>query len=300
MTQPISAIDANEVFFGVEIETYCPNRTPIIVGGYHRPVQVPFLPEGWKCSSDCSIHAPRGYKGAEIVSPKLKGADGLRQIQTVCEILKARGFHVNQSTGVHVSVDWGIQDKKTTDRLIAAVSFAERGIYATTGTHGRERGGWCRSVHQYGNVNAANVRINRPEHEYRYHILNLTNLYNGQGRVEFRAFTGSLNALKICAWVQLCIGIVQKAKSGDRIAKWTGSVDANHVQKRFGAGNLGQREYIRVQQFLRWQPALDAKKGAYGKIDGSPYSFAACQNELKRLAKKYDAETHVADGMLIG
>lgn len=289
---------AESIRYGIEIETTVPLRVleqeGMRIGAYHAPVQVPFLPYGWKASRDGSIHYSNGSTGCEIVSPILMGADGLFQIQTVCRILKEKGFSVNASTGVHVSVDWGITDQKTIDRLISAVSFVEKGIYATTGTHGRESGLWCHSVHQFGDVRHANAQINNSCHGSRYHILNLTNLYNNQKRVEFRAFSGSLNPLKITGWVQLCIGIVQKAKSTDRIAKWTGSIDESHIAKRCGAGNYGAREFIRIQQFLRWQPALEAKKGAYGKIENAPYSFEAVQNELKKMVKKYDAETHTS------
>lgn len=292
MTTTTTALNANEIFFGVEIETIAPtalSRQGLYVGGYHRPVQVPFLPEGWKASSDISIQATRGYMGCEIVSPKLRGADGLRQIATVCQILNEKGFKVNASTGVHVSVDFSNASEDEKQRLIQTVAFAEKGIYATTGTHNRERGHYCQSVHNFGDRQHAAARIDNGNHFNRYHILNLTNLYHGQNRVEFRAFSGSLNAKKISGWVMLCVGLVQRARAMKRMPKWTGSVDPAHLAKRFGAGAFGQREFIRIQQFLNWQPALRAKKTAWGMMDAA-FDFDDIQKELKRLAKKYDNE----------
>ena len=289
MTTTTTNLNANEIFFGVEIETIAPTaltRQGLIVGGYHRPVQVPFLPEGWKASYDCSIHTTRGYMACEIVSPKLRGANGLKQIADVCEILTAKGFKVNSSTGVHVSVDFTGASNDEKQRLIQTVAFCEKGIYATTGTHRRERGIYCQSVHNYGTRQDAAARIDSSYHGDRYHILNLTNLYNGQNRVEFRAFSGSLNAKKISGWVMMCVGLVQRARGNKRMPKWTGSSDPAWVAKRLGTNGNGQREFIRIQQFLNWQPALRAKKTAYGMMD-SEFGFDAIQAELKRLAKKY-------------
>ena len=292
MTTTTTNLNANEICFGVEIETIAPRslaRQGLYVGGYHRPVQVPFLPEGYKASADCSIEAPAGYMGCEIVSPILVGPEGLKQLAEVCAILVAKGFKVNASTGVHVSVDFTGASEDEKQRLIQTVAFAEKGIYATTGTHRRENGIYCQSVHNFGDRQHAAARIDNGYHGNRYHILNLTNLYNGQNRVEFRAFSGSLNAKKISGWVMMCVGLVQRARSMKRMPKWTGSVDPAHVAKRFGEGNNGQREFIRIQQFLNWQPALRAKKTAWGMMDAA-FDFDDIQKELKRLAKKYDNE----------
>lgn len=58
--------------------------------------------EHWKIVSDASI---RGAHPFELVSPPLKGEAGLREIQTVCGVLKQMGVQVNRSTGLHVHHD---------------------------------------------------------------------------------------------------------------------------------------------------------------------------------------------------
>ncbi|MBQ3349219.1 MAG: amidoligase family protein [Thermoguttaceae bacterium] len=287
-------ITANEIKFGVEIETIAPitleETDGLNIGGYHSPKQVPFLPTGWKASRDGSIHTISGYAACEIVSPILCGADGLCQIEAVCEILTAKGFKVNRSTGVHVSVDWGREtDSETLSRLITMVSYCERSIYAITGTHAREQGCWCKSVHKYGNVKEAKKEMDTWIHEARYHLLNLTNLHNGQDRVEFRAFSGSLNATKICGWVQVCVGIVQKAKNAKKNSSWTMPKNADAIRKYHGGSESGHDLY-RLRHFLGWFPYNEKNGTCCGLIEGCPITREAIVKEFERLVQKYESE----------
>ena len=52
-------ITADQLTFGIEIEGILPTdvimREDIRIGGYHRGIQVPGLPEGWKAERDESI-----------------------------------------------------------------------------------------------------------------------------------------------------------------------------------------------------------------------------------------------------
>src|SRR5947209_4111933 len=86
--EPTMSINVNDLTFGVELEVTLPYGT-CPVGGYHSGVQVPQLPTGWKAERDCSIQPGAGYMAAEIVSPILKGADGLRQLKAVCDWLNS-------------------------------------------------------------------------------------------------------------------------------------------------------------------------------------------------------------------
>ena len=67
---------ANDIAFGIEIETHMPgnDRTPI--GGYHNGLPVAWLPAGWKAERDGSIRTPAGRKPCEFVSPVLRGREG--------------------------------------------------------------------------------------------------------------------------------------------------------------------------------------------------------------------------------
>jgi hypothetical protein len=56
----------------------------------------------WKVVTDSSL---TGSINCEVVSPKLAGEEGFRQITLVCNALEAIGAKVDKSTGMHVHVD---------------------------------------------------------------------------------------------------------------------------------------------------------------------------------------------------
>jgi len=203
-------MNAAELSFGIEIETCVGSRKQIDIGPYHSGRQVRYLPQGWTASSDSSIRPASSQTGCEIVSPILKGEDGIKQVVKAVKILKREGHKVNESCGVHVHVffspEWAA-DKLA--KLISTVSYLEKGIYASSGTKSREAGQWCHSVRQYQNSKEADRNM-KGAHRCRYHLLNTTNLTDGtRPTVEFRAFSGSLNPTKIVGWIQLCLGIVE-------------------------------------------------------------------------------------------
>ena len=75
-------MNANEIAFGIEFETTLPASDTTPIGPYHGGYQVPWLPEGWRAERDSSIRPlTPDRKGCEFVSPKLRGYEGLQQIE---------------------------------------------------------------------------------------------------------------------------------------------------------------------------------------------------------------------------
>ena len=215
-------MNAKDITFGIELELTIRERTVrnecMTIGTYHHGVQVPFLPTGWKAERDSSIRTTSGRVACEIVSPILKGEKGIKEVIKVVEILKSKGMTPNESCGIHIHVSfeptWPA-DKLA--KLISIVSYLEQGIYATTGTKKRERNGYCKGLRKYGDQPKAKQKLD-PD---RYHLLNITNLTNRtRPTVEFRAFSGSLNPVKIVGWIQLCLGIVERALETKRLPTW--------------------------------------------------------------------------------
>lgn len=200
-----------DLTFGIEIETHIP-RGAVPVGAYHVGAQVPGLPQGWKAMRDGSIDAPAGREGCEFVSPVLRGEAGIAQVVEVVAKLNAIGAKVNASTGFHVHVGWG-GDEAALARLVTLVANFETAIYASTGTKTRERGRWCQGIQFYGNAASA---ANHSKAD-RYHVLNLKNLaVGGKRTVEFGAFAGTLNIVKILGHIQLCLGLVERTLNAKR------------------------------------------------------------------------------------
>lgn len=291
-TQPQTepAMNANEINFGVELETTVSNSRcgsgygQINIGGYHRGTEQGWLPRGWKAERDGSITSSnRNRRGCEFVSPVMKGEDGLNQITTACRLIKEKSGQVNHTCGVHVTVAFPTNDAAALARLINLVANHERALYAITGTKRREEAGrWCKAVKGYGD----DKRAKRVMDHDRYHLLNLTHLARGNGRVEFRVFSGSLNDDKVRAWVQVCLGLVALALSQSRRTSW------NYEQKEGKRGpwnsrtaGRGETEMNRLFYRLGWTKGHTPK--AYGLLDENA---KAAKKALRGMAKKYDAE----------
>ena len=70
-------MNANDLTFGVEIETIAPDSAVrndgLRIGPYKHGIQVPYLPAGWTAEADGSIDNGNGGHKCEIVSPVLHG-----------------------------------------------------------------------------------------------------------------------------------------------------------------------------------------------------------------------------------
>jgi hypothetical protein len=284
-------MNASEMTFGIEIETIAPasavEHEGLQIGSYHRGIQVPYLPAGWRAERDGSIcpDSAKGEKACEIVSPVLRGAEGLAQVAEVLRTLEAKGHRVNASCGVHVHVGWNASlPVEALARLVTIVAYCEKGLYAITGTKSRERGTYCGGVRKYGNGKDAKPNLDRN----RYHALNLTNLANRtQDTVEFRVFSGSTSAVKVIGWIQVCLGLVERAVNGKKSPTWS----PKPLKGGWRKAGEGASEAERLMGYLAWGNGYaKAHNGQqYGWIsDAIPQD--QIKNEFRRLAAKYDAQ----------
>lgn len=282
-------MNANEFTFGIEIETIAPDRAiredGLRIGAYRHGIQVRYLPAGWKAEADGSIDNSRGGHKCEIVSPVLRGEEGLAQVAEVLRTLEEKGHRVNASCGVHVHIGWNrTWTSDALARLVTIVAYVEKGLYAITGTKNRERSRYCGGVRKYGNEKDAKPNLDRD----RYHTLNLTNLAHGsKDTVEFRVFSGSLNAIKVLGWIQVCLGLVERALISKRMPKWNPSPLKGGWKK---AGE-GQSEAERLLGYLAWG-------NGYARLhNGRQYGWVTnaipqdvIKTEFRRLAEKYDTQ----------
>ena len=191
---------------------------------------------------------------------------------------------MNASTGLHVHVGW-TGDAKALARLVSLVGNFEKAIFASTGTKTREQNHYCQSIQRHGNAAAASQTSSRD----RYHILNLTNLAAGRKQtVEFRAFAGTTNAVKIIGYIRLCLALCEKAINGKKAPRFIAkpTVETSPVHR----SGEGQTHLARLFYALGWTKGQS--KYVFGNVtaDGAP-DMDACKSELVRLAKKYDGET---------
>ncbi len=278
-------MNANEMTFGCEFEVTMPRANCPVAGGYHRGVQIPGLPAGWNAQGDSSIRVTnRGHVGVEIVSPVLKGADGISQIKMVCKWLKERNAKVNQSTGFHVHVGCD-RNETLLARIAHLVANFEKALYASTGTKARERGNYCQPIHNNDRFQTRFVQ-GQSTPVARYHSLNVTNLdFNTKPTVEFRVFAGTLNAVKAIGYVRLCLGIVEKAYATKRTTKWTAKtpVETSPIHRN----GEGQTCLCRLFYALGWTKGRESYTYGNVEAEGAP-SIKACKKELMKMANKYD------------
>lgn len=291
-------MNANEIKFGVELETTISNSSPLCVGGYHNGTEIvgllPSSPDGdnWKAERDGSIYAP-GRRDCEFVSPILQGNDGLAHVQdVVTKINNDLGARVNRTCGVHVTVTFPAANAAALARLVTFVAHFEKGLFAATGSKNRESGSWSKGGKHYGDGKRTNkakaTAYEQAATRDRYHALNLTHLGRGRDRIEFRLFSGSTNAAKIVAWIRLVLAIVEFALNTTRCV----SFDSRSQDGRWG----GEGECSLVGMFcklgwLEWK-AWGYRGTTYG-AEVFRYHFLPTISEtvktLRSMAKKYDA-----------
>ncbi len=283
-------MNANEIAFGIEFETTLPNTDTTPIGPYHGGLQVPWLPAGWKAERDSSIQPSVGRKGCEFVSPKLRGIDGLQQVEAALDAINARGARVNPSCGLHVTIEWN-GDAAALARLISLIGNHERAIFASTGSRRRERMTYTKRIKPYGNKDDAKRRCESD----RYHLLNLTHLARGRNRIEFRAFAGTLNKTKVIGYLMMCLGLAELALNSTRCADWDYAKreGTKSCWDRPGAGN-GETELNRLFYRLGWTKGW--YKGAlrnkvFGQIASETRTpdWKTIKTKLLEMAKKYDA-----------
>ncbi len=289
---------ANQIKFGVEVETYV-NRNALAVGGYYsNGAAVDYLPQGWGAKRDGSLtaHAPAGKMGCEFVSPVLEGEAGLLEAYNAVKEINARGARVNRACGVHVTITFPADNAAALSRLILLVAHYEKGLFATTGTKYREGSQWCKKITRHGDGEKTSAKkadkAKKAAQVDRYHALNLTHMAAGKNRVEFRLFSGSTNADKIIAWVRLVLAIAEYALNTDRAVSFENkSKSTSSSLKRFGGeGSSSLGMLLCRLGWLRWK-----RWGYDGTTYGNVVSEALPTMEssldvLRKLAKKYDEQ----------
>jgi hypothetical protein len=289
-------MNANDTSFGIELEVTLPVSDTTPIGPYHHGLPVAWLPPGWRAERDSSIRpATADRKGCEFVSPILRGYQGLQEIEYAIDRIEAHGGRVNGSCGCHVSTTWN-GDAAALARLISLVGNHERAIFASTGTRRREQTIYTKQIKQYGDKDQAKQRCEAD----RYHLLNLTHLARGSNRIEFRAWGGTLNKTKACAYVLMCLGFVELALTAKRCSDWEYNKRAGtrSCWDRPGAGT-GETELNRLFYRLGWTKGW--YKGAqrdkvFGELtsDTARPDWKAIKAKLLELARKYDAAEPVA------
>ncbi len=324
-------VNPDEVTFGVEIECYLKNevvhRLGINVGEYHHPLPLPFpFPSFWEVAQDASLKLkeddPRRYTHVpmEIISPPLKGLDGLRMVERVCDILEENRAMFLETCGIHVHVGMrsilGEQSEnfevvaEWVRRLLHLCAKHETALYALTGTHTRIKNPFADSVKALwedkatGRLTWKRLRDSYPERgfgytyeereermktwrQHRYRLLNLANLFESKATVEFRCFSGTSTGVKVVGYILAALGLSVKAAENTSAVKWDAeeTVKTSHVK-------YYQNRVRHLHDRLAWMDAPSRVKCGYPKGAWEVYGRKVKKNQIwnaQHLAEKIKA-----------
>lgn len=219
--------------FGIEIEFFCPSMYAMQQAlteagvntrseGYHHETR-PY----WKLVSDASLRGMR-MDSCELVSPVLKGTEGLAEVKKAMKVLLANGAKVNTSCGLHVH--WNVRDytgADVKDLLTLYIKFEE--VIDSLVAPSRR-----------GDVNEYSYSLRRLGHEWvnrlghdsetatsiaegftngnrdrytstRYRKVNLASYFMYK-TIEFRQHQGTVDWEKALNWIVFTQALVEKAK----------------------------------------------------------------------------------------
>lgn len=200
----------------------------------------------WKIVTDASVRS-----GAELVSPPLSGADGMRQLQAVCAALGAAGARPNLTTGLHVHHEMRGHTSESFSRAIR-FWFNNQTLIAQLVSPSRRNGQWChdltrsevehicQTITQYGlsTMRHAQFRVDR------YKSLNVTS-FPRYGTIELRQHQGTVNFRKMSAWVEFGRAVFAFAKTDVDVAAYATINDLLDALVEHGGLSNETGEYLK-------------------------------------------------------
>lgn len=170
---------------------------------------------GWKIVSDASVSG-----GYELVSPPLRGEEGLRQLKIACDALDAAGARVDRQCGLHIHHDVHDLDAPAFGRLFRGWSRNQRNTDSLVAAS-RRGSQWARAhsdaeirrIESLSSMDDGSVRRMLSGMD-RYRSLNAI-CFPRYGTVEARQHQGTINAKKIGAWVRYGQAMIDAAVAGD-------------------------------------------------------------------------------------
>lgn len=207
--------------FGVEIEAYGVTRAALLtelraqgLAAQDESYNHDTRPH-WKIVSDASVTGPHGF---ELVSPVLRGLEGLADLERACRALRICGAQVNNSCGLHVH--FGARDlaiehlrqvvrnylvlETTIDQLMPTTRRANNNTYCQGLLRGRTPAEAERAILAATTAEQLAAAANGNS---RYHKVNLQSFFR-HGTVEFRQHSGSTDYEKISFWVKLLHNLI--------------------------------------------------------------------------------------------
>jgi hypothetical protein len=300
---------AEQITFGVELETTIPATSGVTVGGYHcgapvrggndtatnQPLTAPtFNGNHWRADRDGSIRCDFGRMPCEFVSPILKGAAGVEHLLEFVGWANAIGANVNASCGCHITV--GVASIIGTNDPQAVSEFARklahiarwhaRSLYGQTGTGrhlnnysstlGDEVGDLVKQMEETANPN----RKADAAHRCGRGMVNFRKLFS-HGVIEFRVFAGTLNRHKIMHHLATVLGLCRRAAEIECL----GAFSKNKAQAKRTASATNALRFLWA--YLGWTGSK--RPVALGLVGPLHTEFKTYREAAERMCQRFDA-----------
>jgi len=168
----------------------------------------------WKIVTDGSVVSHlRDYEGHnEIVSPILKGINGLKQIEIVCRVLTENNIKVNKSCGLHVhhgcrNITGSIVDQIARNALVIYHKYQSK--FNKMMPQSRRNNQYSRSFSssELRTLRNGTLQCTRT----RYKVINIESFWR-HGTLEFRQHSGTIEFAKIINWIKITQSVVIQSK----------------------------------------------------------------------------------------
>lgn len=230
--------------FSAEIECYYPNSRALRC--------LNELPDGIGVASDGSLNEC----GIELQTPKLKGAQGEKQLTNLCNTLRKNGYTVDRTTGLHIHLDGRGLLPRTRgtepvalkqlwyfyhtfdDVLLSFLPVSRRNNHYCKPTKHSATASQIQAISSlrqaeelwYATRGEYNLRYAKDHHYHnsRYGGLNLHSLFS-EKHAEIRFHGGTLNSVKILEWVNLHQTILDLAAKKELYIEVLSQIDSTYT-----------------------------------------------------------------------
>jgi len=203
--------------FGVEIECVHAERLALIEAGRANGVDI--HSEGYN-HTDNSLYFKIVRDGSvsgdvdpnEVVSPILRGNNGMTTLKNAVKALNAVGARVNSTCGLHVHI--GAESLSGEQYVNVFKNYQKlESLIDSFMAQSRRNNYYARSLKEHDFSSCHNVSDVRRELSYdRYHKVNAES-YERHKTIEFRQHQGSVNFTKISMWVKFCAKLISWSRS---------------------------------------------------------------------------------------
>lgn len=243
----------------------------------------------WKIVTDASLSG----RACEVVSPVMRGEEGIEEVRKVCKLLASAGARVDRQCGLHVHVGTdGLTGSDVTAIVQRYARFEDTIDSFMPPSRRGSRNHNCMSMTEWARRAERTRRAVRdirsaislfPE---RYSKINVT-AYNRHRTIEFRHHSGTCNASKVENWVRFVLHFVEASRGMGPEVSAAPSRSAGGARRSNGMDAKLDRVIVALRDagFTGLRQSDIARAGGWGVASVPPYITRLRQERGCRIRK---------------